>query len=260
MRVHDGLAGGSRRSRPPARGLHTDARLDTEARMPSRGRGCGSSGSMRMRWKTFAGWLRTVVSRVCLDMLRTRASRRGSWSASRCRDRESWQRSRRRSRDGRLGEPRLLVVLDMLAPAERIAFVLHDMLRCRSTRSHPLWTVRRQPRRSWQPRSQKVRGIPQFREVRSSGIGTSSRNSSWRRGLATSKAILGILAQMLCGGPTGPRCRPGVRRRFGRGCRREGDRGFGRNARFAAPALVNGAVGAVNCAAWSAATCARRHD
>jgi len=76
------------------------------------------------------GWLTTVVGRVCLDMLRSR-------------------RSRPEEPVGRLPEPiiddadgidpehqalladsvglALLVVLDTLAPAERLAFVLHDM-------------------------------------------------------------------------------------------------------------------------------------
>src|SRR5438105_2143704 len=77
------------------------------------------------------GWLTTVVARVCLDMLRSRKSRREE------------------PLDARLPEPiasseavinpehevlmadslglALLVVLETLAPAERVAFVLHDM-------------------------------------------------------------------------------------------------------------------------------------
>jgi len=76
------------------------------------------------------GWLTTVVARVCLDLLRAR-------------------RARREDVVGELPEPivtiptaedpehaavladsvglALLVVLDTLAPAERLAFVLHDM-------------------------------------------------------------------------------------------------------------------------------------
>jgi RNA polymerase sigma factor (sigma-70 family) len=77
------------------------------------------------------GWLTTVVARVCLDMLRSRSSRR------------------EQSLDAQLSEPvmsreggsdpehealladsvglALLVVLDTLEPAERLAFVLHDL-------------------------------------------------------------------------------------------------------------------------------------
>jgi RNA polymerase sigma-70 factor, ECF subfamily len=79
-------------------------------------------------------WLTTVVSRVCLDMLRTRASRR--------------EQSLDADPDVHVPDPvvtrvddvpeehavladsvgiALLVVLDTLSPAERLAFVLHDI-------------------------------------------------------------------------------------------------------------------------------------
>lgn len=81
--------------------------------------------------ENLGGWLTTVVGRVCLDMLRARRTRRED------------------SADGWLPEPivslddqtdseqealladsvglALLVVLETLSPAERLAFVLHDM-------------------------------------------------------------------------------------------------------------------------------------
>jgi RNA polymerase sigma factor (sigma-70 family) len=81
--------------------------------------------------QNLGAWLTTVVGRVCLDMLRTRRSRREE------------------PLDGRLPEPivsppdgldpeqealladsvglALLVVLETLSPQERLAFVLHDM-------------------------------------------------------------------------------------------------------------------------------------
>jgi RNA polymerase sigma-70 factor (ECF subfamily) len=81
--------------------------------------------------ENLGGWLTTVVSRVCLDMLRGRQLRREE------------------TLDGQVTEPRvvrgqgadpeaealladsvgvaLLVVLDTLTPAERLAFVLHDL-------------------------------------------------------------------------------------------------------------------------------------
>ena len=78
--------------------------------------------------ENLAGWLTTVVSRVCLDMLRSRKSRREE------------------PLDAQVVEPRgegtdpegeavladsvgvaLLVLLDTLTPAERLAFVLHDL-------------------------------------------------------------------------------------------------------------------------------------
>ena len=81
--------------------------------------------------ENLGAWLTTVVARVCLDMLRSRTSRREE------------------SLDAQVAEPvairdaalnpeqealladsvglALLVVLDRLTPAERLAFVLHDM-------------------------------------------------------------------------------------------------------------------------------------
>ncbi len=85
--------------------------------------------------QNLGGWLTTVVSRVCLDMLRSRRSRR--------------EEPLGQPPGGRMPEPivsrgdgidpehealladsvgpALLVVLETLAPAERLAFVLHDM-------------------------------------------------------------------------------------------------------------------------------------
>ncbi|MFE7712764.1 sigma-70 family RNA polymerase sigma factor [Streptomyces sp. NPDC057486] len=82
------------------------------------------------------GWLTTVVGRVCLDMLRSRRSRRE-------------EQLEAQTPDGRTPDPvlgpqpggdpeqqalmadsvglALLVVLETLDPAERLAFVLHDM-------------------------------------------------------------------------------------------------------------------------------------
>jgi RNA polymerase sigma-70 factor (ECF subfamily) len=72
-------------------------------------------------------WLRTVVSRICLDMLRTRQSRReeplGGQEAAPARDSGPEDEAVLVESVGRA----MLVVLDRLAPAERIAFVLHDL-------------------------------------------------------------------------------------------------------------------------------------
>ncbi len=78
-----------------------------------------------------AGWLTTVVARVCLDMLRARKSRREEVADAQM----ETQLQRGEDDAGPEGETlmadsigvALLVVLEMLAPAERLAFVLHDM-------------------------------------------------------------------------------------------------------------------------------------
>ena len=72
------------------------------------------------------GWLTTVVSRVCLDMLRSRASRREA-PASLPLDLESPADPEHDALMADAIGPALLLVLETLAPAERLAFVLHDM-------------------------------------------------------------------------------------------------------------------------------------
>src|SRR5438094_1495282 len=78
-----------------------------------------------------AGWLTTVVGRVCLDMLRSRRSRRedyvGSWLPEPI---VSLDDETDPEQEAILADSvglALLVILETLTPAERLAFVLHDM-------------------------------------------------------------------------------------------------------------------------------------
>jgi RNA polymerase sigma-70 factor (ECF subfamily) len=75
------------------------------------------------------GWLTTVVARVCLDMLRARKARReepmGPQVPEPVEDEEHSPEHERLLADS-VGLA-LLVVLNTLAPVERVAFVLHDM-------------------------------------------------------------------------------------------------------------------------------------
>ncbi|PDP88177.1 RNA polymerase subunit sigma-70 [Glycomyces fuscus] len=77
-----------------------------------------------------AGWLTTVVGRVCLDMLRSRASRRedpvGEDVPEPARDLPQAGPEQQALLADSVGMA-LLVVLDTLTPAERLAFVLHDL-------------------------------------------------------------------------------------------------------------------------------------
>jgi len=77
------------------------------------------------------GWLTTVVARVCLDMLRSRKSRReepvGTDLPELAVDHANGADPGHRAVLADSVGPALLVVLDTLAPAERLAFVLHDM-------------------------------------------------------------------------------------------------------------------------------------
>jgi RNA polymerase sigma factor (sigma-70 family) len=77
------------------------------------------------------GWLTTVVARVCLDMLRSRTARReDSWDASLTASSTTRAEVTDPEQEALLADSvglALLVVLDTLTPAERLAFVLHDM-------------------------------------------------------------------------------------------------------------------------------------
>jgi RNA polymerase sigma factor (sigma-70 family) len=81
------------------------------------------------RVANLGGWLTTVVARVCLDMLRARRARQedyvGSWLPEPIVTIENGPEDEAVLADS-VGLA-LLVVLDTLTPAERLAFVLHDM-------------------------------------------------------------------------------------------------------------------------------------
>jgi RNA polymerase sigma-70 factor (ECF subfamily) len=75
-------------------------------------------------------WLTTVVSRVCLDMLRSRASRREDSLDVHLPDPIVTRIDDDPAEHALLADSvgiALLVVLDTLSPAERLAFVLHDV-------------------------------------------------------------------------------------------------------------------------------------
>lgn len=120
--------------------------------------------------ENLAGWLTTVVSRVCLDVLRSRRSRREEPIGA--------QAAEPRSLRGEGADPEgdavladsvgvaLLVVLDTLAPAERLAFVLHDLFAMPFEEIGPI--VGRSPEAARQLASRarrRVRGAPAAHEV-----------------------------------------------------------------------------------------------
>jgi RNA polymerase sigma factor (sigma-70 family) len=81
--------------------------------------------------ENLAGWLTTIVARICLDMLRSRKARREEPLSARLPDPiVSRADGIDPEQEALLADSiglALLVVLDTLAPAERVAFVLHDV-------------------------------------------------------------------------------------------------------------------------------------
>jgi RNA polymerase sigma factor (sigma-70 family) len=81
--------------------------------------------------ENLGGWLTTVFTRVCLDMLRSRRSRReDSLDAHEPETIGSGEDGTDPESEALLADSvglAMLVVLETLAPAERVAFVLHDL-------------------------------------------------------------------------------------------------------------------------------------
>ena len=81
--------------------------------------------------ENLGGWLTTVISRVCLDMLRSRKSRREeSLESELTGSVAEGSQGMNPEQEALLADSvgvALLVVLDTLTPPERLAFVMHDM-------------------------------------------------------------------------------------------------------------------------------------
>jgi RNA polymerase sigma-70 factor (ECF subfamily) len=79
--------------------------------------------------ENLGGWLTTVVARVCLDMLRSRKSRKEESIEEQLRVAPESPRQANPAEEALLADSvgsALLIVLSMLTPAERVSFVLHD--------------------------------------------------------------------------------------------------------------------------------------
>ncbi|XVQ89973.1 sigma-70 family RNA polymerase sigma factor [Microbispora siamensis] len=199
------------------------------------------------------GWLTTVVSRVSLDMLRARAARREEGAPG-----PYDQVGDDQAGDG-AGDPEqeavladsvgraLLVVLDTLAPAERVAFVLHDVFAVPFDQIGPI--VGRSPAAAKKLASRarhRLRGRPE-----AAGAGAARHRRLVDAFLTASRegdmeALMAVLAPGVVRRADPAALPPGVPTvvRGARAVARE-TVVLGRRARFAEPALVNGAVGIV---------------
>ncbi|MFE9933366.1 sigma-70 family RNA polymerase sigma factor [Streptomyces sp. NPDC005533] len=120
--------------------------------------------------ENLGGWLTTVVSRVCLNMLRSRESRRedsiGAFPADPVVGREDAVDPEQEAVLADSVGLALLVVLDTLAPAERLAFVLHDLFAVPFDEIAPL--IEKTPAATRQLASRarrRVRGVPLVSEA-----------------------------------------------------------------------------------------------
>ncbi|GAA1004971.1 RNA polymerase sigma 70 [Streptomyces sp. F-3] len=197
--------------------------------------------------ENLSGWLTTVVSRVCLDMLRSRAARRE----------EPYGDEPPEGAGGRVPEEEavladsvglaLLVVLDTLSPLERVAFVLHDLFAVPFDRiAHIVDRSQPAAKKLASRARRKVRGAPV-----SSGAELERHRTVVEAFLSAARggdlgALLDVLAPdvvrradpaaLPAGAPTELRGARAVAR---------GTIALRERARFAAVALVDGRVGAV---------------
>jgi RNA polymerase sigma-70 factor, ECF subfamily len=201
--------------------------------------------------RNLPGWLTTVVARVSLDMLRSRQSRReeliGVQVPEQVAGRESGADPEQQAMLADSVGVALLVVLDTLTPAERLAFVLHDLFAMPFEEIAPI--VERSPAAARQLASRarrRVRGAPSVpdadlarqREVVDAFL-VASRSGDF-------EALLALLDPDVVARADGAAVPSGVPLEFhGAESVVRGAHAFSRRSRFAQLALVNGSVGLV---------------
>jgi len=192
------------------------------------------------------GWLTTVLSRVCLDMLRSRKSRREEPFGPRTPEPVATSTSGSSpENEAVLADSvglALLVVLDRLTPAERLAFVLHDMFDMPFEEIAPI--VGRSPTAARQLASRarrRVRGgeVPQPNRVRQREIVDAFLAALRGGDLEGLLAVLDpdlVVRTDIAGAPAESR---------GAAAYAKQAVVFAKAARFLRPALVNGTIGVV---------------
>jgi RNA polymerase sigma-70 factor (ECF subfamily) len=193
------------------------------------------------------GWLTTVVARVCLDMLRSRQSRREEpFTPDAPEPIATGTRGSSPEQEALLADSvglALLVVLDKLTPAERLAFVLHDMFAVSFEEIAPIVGRSAEAARQLASRARRrVRGgaardpdLVRQREVVEAFI-AALRAGDFEGLLAVLDPDLVVRADMAVGAPTEIR---------GAAVWAKGAVAYGHLARLTQPALVGGAIGVV---------------
>ncbi|MCP3142824.1 sigma-70 family RNA polymerase sigma factor [Pyxidicoccus xibeiensis] len=198
------------------------------------------------------GWLTTVVARVCLDMLRSRRARREEEVQG-----EQAHEPMDVPSDGKDAEHEmqmadsvglaLLVVLEALTPAERIAFVLHDMFAVSFDEIAPIVgrssTAARQLASRARRRVQGVEPLPETELTRQRGIVGAFLAATRAGDFDALVAVLDPDAVVRTDGATTPTGMPNEVR----GARNVARQSISNaeRARVSELALINGAVGLV---------------
>src|SRR5436189_2206365 len=136
--------------------------------------------------ENLGGWLTTVVARICFDMLRSRNTRREeSLEAAVSESIESREEGIDPEQEVLLADSvglALLVVLDTLPPAQRLAFVLHDIFAVPFDEIAPI--VERSPVATRQLASRARRRVQEARaqEAREQEQGSGGPDAEWQPG------------------------------------------------------------------------------
>jgi RNA polymerase sigma-70 factor (ECF subfamily) len=197
------------------------------------------------------GWLTTVVARVCLDMLRARKARREEALETGAPETpEPRARSKDPEEEAVLADSvglALLVVLDTLPPAERLAFVLHDLFAVPFEEIAPI--VRRSEAATRQLASRarrRVRGKPSVSAADLAGQRqiVDAFLSALRAG--DIQGLLNVLdPDLVVRADQAAQTGGGAAEVRGAETWARGAVAFSRGSRFAQPALINGVVGLV---------------
>jgi RNA polymerase sigma factor (sigma-70 family) len=195
------------------------------------------------------GWLTTVVARVCLDMLRSRQSRREEpFTPDAPEPVATGTRGSSPEHEALLADSvglALLVVLDRLTPAERLAFVLHDMFAVPFEEIAPIVGRSAEAARQLASRARRrVRGgaapdpdLVRQREVVEAFI-AALRGGDFEGLLVVLDPDLVVRADMAVGSGASTEIR-------GAAVWAKGAVAYGHLAQLTRPALVNGAIGVV---------------
>lgn len=201
--------------------------------------------------RNLEGWLTTVVGRVCLDMLRARKARREEALEAEVVDPfVNAAASSNPEEEAQLADSvglALLVVLDTLAPAERVAFVLHDVFDVSFEEIGSI--VGRTPAAARQLASRARRRVRGEETVVASDLQSQRLVVDAFLGALRAGDFAGLIAVLDpdvvvrfdpgAGAPGGPREIRGAEN-WARGAV-----AFGRMARGVQPAVINGSVGLV---------------
>ena len=200
--------------------------------------------------ENLSGWLTTVAARVCLDMLRSRTSRREEPLETPATEHLAVTTAKSDpERDAVLADSvglALLVVLERLNPAERLAFVLHDMFAVSFEEIANI--IGRSPEAARQLASRARRRVQGTEVSQSARVEQGEVVQAFLSALRAGdvEGLIAVLDPEVVVRIDAAAARPGAAREIhGAVNWARGAVAFSKTVRFAQPALINGTVGLI---------------